>query len=106
MRILGPHDALLWDRKLVRQVFGFDYVWEVYKPAEDRKWGWYVCPLLHRGRLVGRLEGRVRDDTLVIERLYRETDARLDESALDACLERHALACGCDYFEVPEPVHT
>lgn len=96
MRILGPLDPLLWDRELVRHVLGFEYVWEVYKPAEERRWGWYVVPLLHRGRLVGRLEGRAADGTLVIERVWREDGATLDEDALDAALERHAVACGCD----------
>lgn len=91
MRILGPLDPLLWDRKLVQQVFGFDYVWEVYKPARDRRWGWYVCPLLHRGHLVGRIEAKVRDGALVVERLWPEGD--LDEPALHATLERHAEAC-------------
>jgi len=61
LRILGPLDPLLWDRKLVACIFGFEYIWEVYKPANLRRWGWYVCPLLHRGKLVGRLAGRVRD---------------------------------------------
>jgi len=56
VRILGPLDPLLWDRALVRHVFDFDYVWEVYKPAHQRHWGWYVCPLLHRDRLIGRLD--------------------------------------------------
>ncbi len=59
MRILAPLDAFLWDRKLVHAIFGFDYLWEVYKPAAQRRWGYYVCPLLHRGALVGRFEGRV-----------------------------------------------
>ncbi len=58
MRVLGPLDHLLWDRKLVQQVFGFDYVWEVYKPADQRQWGYYVTPLLYRGALVGRMEAR------------------------------------------------
>ena len=58
MRVLGPLDPLLWDRKLVADVFDFDYVWEVYKPAPQRQWGYYVTPLLHRGGLVGRLEAR------------------------------------------------
>jgi len=58
MRILGPLDPLLWDRDLIRHVFDFDYVWEVYKPAHQRRWGWYVCPLLHRDRLIGRLDAQ------------------------------------------------
>jgi uncharacterized protein YcaQ len=96
MRPLGPLDPLLWDRDLVRTAFGFEYLWEVYKPAEERRWGWYVVPLLHRGRLVGRLEGRVVGTTLAIERVWRERAIDFDEDALDAALERHAVACGCD----------
>lgn len=60
VRVLGPLDPLMWDRNLVRHIFGFDYVWEVYKPAKQRKWGWYVCPLLHRDRLIGRVDAQTR----------------------------------------------
>lgn len=75
VRILGPLDPLLWDRELVRLAFGFDYVWEVYKPAAQRRWGYYVCPLLWRGRLVGRLEGRRDGDGVVVDQLWWEDDA-------------------------------
>lgn len=93
MRILGPLDPLLWDRKLVHHAMGFEYVWEVYKPARERRWGWYVCPLLHRGQLVGRIDARVIDGELRIARLFREADD-FDDAALAACLERHAASCG------------
>jgi uncharacterized protein YcaQ len=106
MRILGPLDPLLWDRELVEHAFGFEYVWEVYKPAPQRRWGWYVVPLLHRGELVGRLEGRVKGTTLAIDRVWRERGSparssrapgrELDEDALDQALERHATALGCE----------
>jgi uncharacterized protein YcaQ len=102
MRILGPLDPLLWDRALVEHAFGFEYLWEVYKPAHLRRWGWYVCPLLHRGRLVGRIEARVDGATLVVDRIWREDDVALDEDALDACLERHAAACGADRVKRPK----
>ncbi len=94
MRILGPLDALLWDRGLVKHLFGFEYTWEVYKPAEQRRWGWYVCPLLHRGQLVGRLEARVEEGVLRVEKLWREKGVKLDDAALDEALARHAKACG------------
>ncbi len=103
LRILAPLDPLLWDRKLVAQIFGFEYIWEVYKPAPQRRWGWYVCPLLHRGHLVGRLEGRVRDGGLVIEQLWPEPGRTLDHDALDEALERHAVACGAEWYQRPEP---
>jgi len=89
MRVLGPLDPLLWDRKLVKQVFDFDYVWEVYKPADKRVWGYYVCPLLHRGELVGRIEGRRNAKGRVeVEQRWAEAGRRVDAKALRAALAR------------------
>jgi len=96
MRILAPLDPLLWSRPLVQQIFGFDYVWEVYKPEPTRKFGYYVCPLLHRGRLVGRLEGRVREGRLAVEKVWREAHGPLDPAAFSAALVRHAEALGAE----------
>lgn len=56
---LAPLDPLTWDRDLLRSLFGFDYVWEVYVPREKRRWGYYVLPLLWADRLVGRIEPRI-----------------------------------------------
>lgn len=100
VRILGPLDPLLWDRDLVRNVFGFEYVWEVYKPAPQRKWGWYVCPLLHRDRLIGRIDARIEKDALVVRKIWlEESDA--DRAAIDAALERHASMCGAKRVRMP-----
>ncbi len=93
LRILGPLDPLIWDRALVRQAFDFDYVWEVYKPASKRRWGWYVCPLLHRGALVGRIEAHLEGPRLVLDQLWREQGVSLDGHALQAALRRHERAC-------------
>ncbi|MCU0671376.1 MAG: winged helix DNA-binding domain-containing protein [Myxococcota bacterium] len=101
LRILGPLDPLLWDRALLRELFDFDYVWEVYKPESERRFAWYVMPLLHRGALVGRLSGRVDGTTLVIDGLWREDTAPLDDAALDDALQAHAEACGCDAVKRP-----
>jgi uncharacterized protein YcaQ len=56
---LAPLDPLIWDRRLLRDVFDFDYIWEVYVPAAKRKHGYYVLPLLFGDRIVGRLEPRL-----------------------------------------------
>jgi uncharacterized protein YcaQ len=56
---LAPLDPLCWDRDLLRRLFDFDYVWEVYVPAPKRRWGYYVLPILYGDRLVGRIEPRL-----------------------------------------------
>ena len=56
---LAPLDPLAWDRDLLRRLFDFDYVWEVYVPERKRRWGYYVLPLLFGDRLVGRIEPRI-----------------------------------------------
>jgi hypothetical protein len=59
---LSPFDPLVWDRKLLASLFGFDYVWELFIPPERRRWGWYVLPILFGDRLVGRIEPRIDRD--------------------------------------------
>jgi len=53
---LAPLDNMLWDRKLILELFDFDYKWEVYTPKEKRRYGYYVLPILYRSELVGRFE--------------------------------------------------
>ena len=53
---LAPLDCMLWDRNLIRELFGFDYKWEIYTPAEERKFGYYVLPVLSGDILAGRIE--------------------------------------------------
>ena len=71
---LAPLDPLCWDRDLLRRLYGFDYVWEVYVPAAKRRWGYYVLPLLYGDRLVGRIEPRIerRAGTLRVAGLWWE----------------------------------
>ncbi len=59
MTFLAPLDPLVWDRRLLRALWDFDYLWEVYVPEPRRKWGYYVLPLLFGARLVGRIEPRI-----------------------------------------------
>jgi uncharacterized protein YcaQ len=55
---LAPLDPLVWDRRLMRTLFEFDYIWEIYTPAAKRRHGYYALPILYRDRLVGRIEPR------------------------------------------------
>jgi uncharacterized protein len=97
LRVLGPLDSLLWDRALVKEAFGFDYVWEIYKPAEARTWGYYVCPLLHRGALVGRMEGRRDGRALLVETLWGTPD----RDSFDVAMVKLAEANGCESVAGP-----
>ena len=71
---LAPLDPFVWDRQLLRPLFGFDYIWEVYVPEKKRRWGYYVLPVLYGDRLVGRVEPRFerRAGTLRILGLWWE----------------------------------
>ena len=71
---LAPLDPLCWDRDLLRRLFEFDYVWEVYVPAAKRRWGYYVLPVLYGDQLVGRIEPRLdrRAGTLRVAGLWWE----------------------------------
>lgn len=82
---------MIWDRDLVERAFGFTYLWEAYKPAAKRRCGYYVCPLLHRGKLVGRVEAHVADGRILIDQLWREAQD-FDDAAWTRCLARHQAA--------------
>jgi uncharacterized protein len=92
---LAPLDPLVWDRDLLRALYDFDYVWEVYVPAAKRRWGYYVLPIHHGDRFVGRIEPRFerKRDTLDILGLWWEDGFDpLDEVAAPGFVDAFAEA--------------
>jgi uncharacterized protein YcaQ len=105
---LAPLDPLAWDRDLLRSLFGFDYIWEVYVPAARRRWGYYVLPVLFGDRLVGRIEPRVEraSGTLRIAELWWESGfdplAEADfVPAFAAALDAHRRFAGARRVRLP-----
>ena len=68
-------------RKRANQVFDFDYVWEVYKPIEKRRWGYYVLPILYGDDLVARLDPKLdrKTMTLQIKGFWLEDDTPVND---------------------------
>lgn len=56
--LLSPFDRLIHDRRRTEELFGFEYVLEMYKPEAKRRWGYFALPILHHDRLVGKLDAR------------------------------------------------
>ena len=55
-RLLAPLDPLIIDRVLLQRLWSFDYTWEVYVPAAQRKRGYYALPLLAGDQFVGHVD--------------------------------------------------
>jgi uncharacterized protein YcaQ len=99
VRVLSPFDPIIRDRKRLSWLFGFDYRIEIYVPAEQRQWGYYVFPLLESERIVGRIDMRAdrKNDRLEVRRLWWEPKLRGGAGRfrrLEAELERQARFAG------------
>jgi hypothetical protein len=56
--LLSPFDRLVHDRVRAQEIFDFEYVLEMYKPQDQRRWGYFALPILHGDRLVGKLDAK------------------------------------------------
>lgn len=91
---LAPLDQVS-ARGRAKILFGFDYVWEVYKPESKRKFGYYTLPVLWGDRLVARFDSKLdrTTNTFVILGLWLEDEALGKNEAFAA-----ALAAGFTRF--------
>jgi uncharacterized protein YcaQ len=84
LRILSPFDPALRDRKRAERLFGFHYRIEVFVPEPQRRYGYYVFPVMEGARLVGRIDAKAfRDeDCLRVRAFWPEAGVRMGTGRL------------------------
>jgi uncharacterized protein len=70
--------------------FDFDYVWEVYKPVHQRRWGYYTLPILYGDHLVARFDPKLdrSTNTLLINGLWLESPTLAEDTQFITALTR------------------
>jgi uncharacterized protein YcaQ len=104
LRVLSPFDPSLRDRKRAVRLFGFSYRIEMFVPEAQRRYGYYVFPLLEGDGLVGRIDMRAdrQTDTLRVRALWPEMGVHWGQgrqARLEAELERLLPLAGCERIE-------
>ena len=96
--LLSPFDAIVRDRKRMEDLFEFDYVLEMYKPAAQRRWGYFALPVLHGDRLVGKLDatadrlaGRLFVDAVHEDVPFTKTMTAAVDEEIEALADRLGL---------------
>ena len=101
--LIAPLDNMLWDRRLINSLFNFDYKWEIYTPKEQRKYGYYVLPLLYKDNFIGRVEAvcNRKVKTLAIKNIWYEKDVKQTkklQTALDNCIYKFVDFNECEHI--------
>lgn len=93
--MLAALDNTMWNRELIEDVFDFKYRWEVYTPAIKREYGYYVLPILYKGRLIGRCEPYLERKTnrLLLKGFWLQEGIELDDDAIVALRLMFAEFC-------------
>jgi uncharacterized protein YcaQ len=102
--ILSPFDRLVYDRKRLLDLFGFEYTLEMYLPPAKRRWGYYVLPVLHGDRLVARVDAKADRKAGVLNVLSLRPEPVAGAEDLDAArteLRNLAEWLGLTLREVP-----
>lgn len=99
--LLSPFDNLICDRARTSLLFGFDYRIEIYVPAAKRRYGYYVLPILHGDKLIGRVDSRFdkAQNAYVVDNVYAEPGAPRDKAtgkAVRGALDTMAEWLGAD----------
>lgn len=100
--LLSPFDNLICDRARTEALWDFFFRIEIYVPADKRQYGYYVLPILHGDRLIGRVDPQFnrKTRTLHINNLYAEPKAPAKAaSAIRKSIESLAAFVGAKHIE-------
>ena len=105
LEFLAPLDPMLWDRKLIEAVWDYHYSWEIYTPAEKRRYGYYVLPIVCGQNLIGRIEAVAdrKANVLEVRNIWYEPGIRKTKKLhrmLDAGIRRLARFNECNSVHV------
>jgi uncharacterized protein len=100
--LLSPFDPVCWNRERLADLFGFEYQIECYVPEAKRKYGYFSLPILHGGRMVGRLDPKAhrKDGLLEVKSLHLEPGVKVTTGLADGL--REALWSFADWHGTPE----
>ncbi len=82
--LLSPFDSLIWHRARARALFDYEVCFEAYVPPPRRRYGYYCLAILHRGRLVGRVDPKMDRAArrLIVRTAHLEPGVAPDEPLL------------------------
>ncbi len=83
--LLSPFDPVVWHRTRALELMGFDYRIECYTPEAKRRYGYFTLPILHAGRLVGRLDPKAhrQERRLEVKAIHLEPGVEITADLLE-----------------------
>jgi uncharacterized protein YcaQ len=81
--LISPFDNLIIDRARAELLFDFYFRIEIYVPKAQRQYGYYVLPIVHGDRLIGRIDPAMdrKKKRLVVNAVHAEPDAPTTKEA-------------------------
>jgi uncharacterized protein YcaQ len=107
LEFLAPLDPLFWDKSLIASLWDFHYSWEIYTPADKRKYGCYTLPVLWGEKFIGRIEASAdyKESVLRVRRIWYEPGVRMTKklrASIERALIRFSAFNNCEVLDYME----